>query len=37
MIQYFMNRGRKNLPAARRRALEQAKRILQQKRHKSDA
>jgi Protein of unknown function (DUF3175) len=31
MIQYFINRGGKNLPAARRRELERAKRILQER------
>jgi hypothetical protein len=31
MIQYFINRGGKNLSAARRRELERAKRILQRK------
>jgi hypothetical protein len=32
MIQYFINRAGKKLPARRRRELERAKRILQQKR-----
>src|SRR5206468_3133589 len=32
MIQYFINRGGKGLSAARRRELEKAKRILQEKR-----
>jgi hypothetical protein len=31
MIQYFINRGGKNLPAARKNELEEAKHILQQK------
>lgn len=31
MIQYFINRAGKNLPATRRRELERAKRILQQR------
>src|SRR5437899_1191021 len=31
MIQYFINRAGKNLPAARKRELEKAKRILQEK------
>jgi uncharacterized protein DUF3175 len=31
MIQYFINRGGKNLSASRRRELERAKRILQEK------
>jgi hypothetical protein len=31
MVQFFMNRAGKNLPAARRRELEKAKRILQAK------
>jgi tRNA(adenine34) deaminase len=31
MIQYFINRGGKGLPPSRRRALERAKRILQQR------
>jgi tRNA(adenine34) deaminase len=31
MIQYFINRGGKNLPASRRRELERAKRILQER------
>jgi hypothetical protein len=34
MIQYFINRGGKNLPATRRRELEKAKRILQNKKTK---
>jgi tRNA(adenine34) deaminase len=34
MIQYFINRGGKGLSAARRRELEKAKRILQEKSHK---
>src|SRR6266540_763445 len=32
MIQYFINRGGKNLSASRRRELERAKRILQRRR-----
>jgi tRNA(adenine34) deaminase len=32
MIQYFINRGGKNLSLSRKRTLEQAKRILQRKR-----
>jgi tRNA(adenine34) deaminase len=32
MIQFFINRAGKNLPAARKRELEKAKRILQAKR-----
>jgi Protein of unknown function (DUF3175) len=31
MIQYFLNRGGKNLPVTRKRELEKAKRILQNK------
>jgi tRNA(adenine34) deaminase len=31
MIQFFINRGGKGLPASRRRELEKAKRILQEK------
>ena len=31
MIQYFINRGGKNLPATRKRELEKAKKILQKK------
>jgi tRNA(adenine34) deaminase len=31
MVQYFINRGGKNLPARQKRALEKAKRILQAK------
>jgi hypothetical protein len=31
MIQYFINRAGKNLPAARKRELEKAKRILQER------
>ena len=31
MIQYFINRSCKNLPPARKRALEEAKRILQER------
>ncbi len=31
MIQYFINRGGKNLPETRRRELEKAKKILQQR------
>jgi hypothetical protein len=33
MIQYFINRGGRGLPAARKRELEKAKRILQAKLH----
>jgi hypothetical protein len=36
MIQYFINRGGKNLSASRRRALERAKRILQERRRSED-
>jgi tRNA(adenine34) deaminase len=36
MIQYFINRAGKNLPAARRRELEKAKTILQTKRENKD-
>jgi hypothetical protein len=32
MIQYFINRGGKNLPAARKKELEKAKQLLQAKR-----
>ncbi|MGI0049472.1 MAG: DUF3175 domain-containing protein [Nitrososphaera sp.] len=32
MIQYFINRGGKGLPASRRRELEKAKKILQERR-----
>jgi hypothetical protein len=32
MIQFFINRAGRNLPARRRRELERAKRILQQRR-----
>ena len=31
MVQFYINRAGKNLPAARKRELEQAKRILQEK------
>jgi len=31
MIQYFINRGSKNLPVTRKRELEKAKKILQKK------
>jgi hypothetical protein len=34
MIQYFINRAGKNLPAARKRELERAKRILQERARK---
>lgn len=34
MIQFFINRAGKNLPASRRRELERAKRILQRRREK---
>jgi tRNA(adenine34) deaminase len=34
MIQYFINRGGKNLPASRKRELEKAKMILQQRRQR---
>ncbi len=39
MIQYFINRGGKNLPETRRRELEKAKKILQQRlaKEKADA
>ena len=33
MIQYFINRGGKNLPASRKKELEKAKKILQEKLH----
>jgi hypothetical protein len=33
MIQYFINRGGNNLPAARKKELEKAKKILQEKLH----
>ena len=33
MIQYFINRGGNNLPASRKKELEKAKRILQEKLH----
>jgi tRNA(adenine34) deaminase len=36
MIQYFINRGGKNLSASRRRPLERAKRILQERRRSED-
>ena len=36
MIQYFINRGGKNLSASRRRTLERAKRILQERRRSKD-
>ena len=35
MIQYFLNRGGKNLPVTRRRELEKAKRLLQKKNTKN--
>ncbi len=34
MIQYFINRARKGLPAERKQELEKGKRLLQEKRHK---
>jgi Protein of unknown function (DUF3175) len=34
MIQYFINRGGKNLPTSRKRELEKAKMILQQRRQR---
>jgi tRNA(adenine34) deaminase len=34
MIQFFINRAGKDLPAARRKALEKAKKILHEKAHK---
>jgi hypothetical protein len=37
MIQYFINRGGKNLSASRRRTLERAKRMLQERRRKQRA
>jgi tRNA(adenine34) deaminase len=37
MIQFFINRAGKNLPASRRRELEKAKRILQTRRAKKNA
>jgi tRNA(adenine34) deaminase len=36
MIQYFINRGGKNLSVLRRRTLERAKRILQERRRSED-
>lgn len=36
MIQYFINRGGKNLSAARKRELEKAKRILQERKKKTN-
>ena len=36
MIQFFMNRAGKSLPQARKRALEQAKKILQARLHKGE-
>jgi tRNA(adenine34) deaminase len=36
MIQFFLNRAGRNLPARRRRELERAKRILQQRRTKKE-
>lgn len=36
MIQYFINRAGKNLPATRKRELEKAKRILQARMRKND-
>jgi tRNA(adenine34) deaminase len=36
MIQYFINRAGKDLPAARKEELEKAKRILQEKNSKKD-
>jgi len=35
MIQYFINRGGKNLSASRRRTLERAKRLLQERMRRS--
>jgi len=35
MVQFFLNRGGKNLPSGRRRELEKAKRILQEKARKN--
>jgi hypothetical protein len=37
MIQYFINRGGKGLPASRRRELEKAKKILQERRKRQRA
>ena len=37
MIQYFINRGGKDLPASRKLELEKAKRILQQSQKKRSA
>ena len=37
MIQFFINRAGKNLPAERKRELEEAKRILQRRMHGSRA
>ena len=34
MIQYFINRAGKNLPASRKKELERAKKILQERMHK---
>ena len=34
MIQYFINRAGKNLPASRKRELEKAKKLLQEKMHR---
>jgi hypothetical protein len=36
MIQFFLNRAGRNLPAARRRELERAKRILQARRERKE-
>jgi tRNA(adenine34) deaminase len=36
MIQYFINRAGKNVPATRKRELEKAKKILQDKMHKQN-
>ena len=36
MIQFFINRAGRNLPAARKRELEKAKRILQERRDKGE-
>jgi tRNA(adenine34) deaminase len=37
MIQYFINRAGRNLPASRRRELERAKRLLQERRERESA
>jgi tRNA(adenine34) deaminase len=37
MVQYFINRGGKNLPVSQKKELEKAKRILQRKKEKQEA